>query len=201
MPSQHVHGLPFQKVRLSNRLQAMLLLILCSSAAQAVQPLTEEDMQNVSAESQSLEQILNLAGDTAAGEVVAELQQNAPGNTIHNSQDHANTDSNRIQNDTESSEKNALLGNTSVSVAFNDVDNTSQTSSSASEFGDSTVTIDPRLKFSDVSATGSNGLAINQSAIVQRVQILNAADANQQIRGNFYYTNIQSQSSMTIQGR
>lgn len=177
---------------------ALTLLFSYSCATQAVRPLSEDDMSSVSAESTTLEALLNVSGETAAGDVIEAV---TPASGDLNGAVSSADDGNRKNHDDASGLDLQIIPEGESAEVDPTLFQEPQTKSNHSDYGRSLSISDPRHK-SITSEKLPQGLNITVNANIQRVQTENMAhgfDAGS--RGSQYISNIQTSSSTLISER
>ncbi len=173
-------------------------LLLLATTAEAIRPLSETDMGTVSAESQSLEALLNVSGETAAGDVVEAVTPDS--SDLGSAITHADDNSRRSQDEPTDLDTPVVSAHESQKLDSG-VFESIETHGSTSKYGKSLSISDPRLS-SILSEQKENGLSITVNANIQRVQTENMSHGlDGASRGSQYLTNIQTQSTTLITPR
>lgn len=153
-------------------------------------------MSNISLESQSLEQLLSIDGSSAAGEgYVAVTETRDLSGTVSK----ANSDTDRLYKDNtkvDGQQPNLKPNTLSAEDLISAV-----TSEANGEMGNALSIIDPKLRINESSVNSKGGLVLDNSASIKRIQVVNARDDTNAIRGSYYYSNINATVNTTINGR
>ncbi|MCP5210978.1 MAG: hypothetical protein H6998_08660 [Hahellaceae bacterium] len=175
-----------------------LVFLTLASFSHAVQPLTESDMSDISLESATLERLLGIDGSTAAGEDDY-ITLEEPTRDMETSVAAAQSDSDRLHRaENESDGRQPVVqGNNPKAEDHNTV----VTTSSKTSHGETLVILEPKLRTHDSTSNNSGNLNLQGNASIQFVQVQNARDSSNAIRGSYYMSNIQTQSNTSINSR
>jgi hypothetical protein len=175
-----------------------LVFLTLASFSHAVQPLTESDMSDISLESATLERLLGIDGSTAAGDD-GYVTLEEPTRDMETSVAAAQSDSDRLHRaENESDGRQPVVQGSNPKAEDH---NTVVTTTSATSHGETLVILEPKLRTHDSTSNNSGNLNLQGNASIQFVQVQNARDSSNAIRGSYYMSNIQTQSNTSINSR